>query len=72
MSVLPNNHADKWAVWGYPEDPSWDGETYDIGYMTDSGTGGTIAEGLSKEDAEFIISAVRAFIGPRLAGEVES
>jgi hypothetical protein len=50
-------------VWGYPDDPDWDGETYDIGYMSDSGSGDTVAQGLTKEDAEFIIRAVRAHVG---------
>lgn len=57
-------HAHLWQVWGYPDDPQWDGETYDLGYTTESGTGGVVASGLSKADAEYIVSLVRAFDVP--------
>lgn len=40
------HHAGIWTVWGYPDDPDWDGETYDIGYTTDSGTATMVATGL--------------------------
>lgn len=50
-------YAHLWRVWGYPDDPDWDGG-YDIGYTTEGGTGNTIANGLNRENAEFIIGLV--------------
>lgn len=52
------DHADLWQVWGYPDDPDWDGKTYDIGYVTESGCGAVVASDLSLEDAHQIVGAV--------------
>ena len=47
-------HAHLWQVWGYPDDPDWDGG-YDIGFTTEGGTGNTVATGLTRENAEYIV-----------------
>lgn len=52
-------HQDIWQVWGYPQDETWDGFTFDIGYTTDSGTGSYVAQGLDVEDAYLIVEAVQ-------------
>lgn len=56
-------YADLWEVWGYPDDPEWDRESYDIGYVTDNGTGTCIAHNLPFEIAQQIVSAVKLYRG---------
>lgn len=51
-------HEDKWEVWGFPDDPEWDGKTYEIGYVTDGGTGACVAQGLALEDATVIVDVI--------------
>jgi hypothetical protein len=59
--MIDTNNAHLWEIWDYPDDEDWDGETFDIGYSTESGTGTFIATGLRKEDAEFIVKAARFY-----------
>jgi hypothetical protein len=59
-------YAHLWRVWGFPEDAGWDGETFQVGYMTDSGHGSCVADGLSRENAEFLIEVVREYLKVRL------
>lgn len=56
-----SDHADLWQVWGYPEDPDWDGISYDIGYTTNSGSGAVVASDLDLEDAIQIVGAVTMY-----------
>lgn len=53
-------NAHLWTVWGYPLDPDWDGESFDIGYTTEGGCGTMIATDLRRDDAEFIVAMARA------------